>query len=118
MTAHATTPFSPDTLRNLARTHGTPLWVYDADTILARIAQLKVFGTIRFAQKANSNIHLLRLMREQGVVVDAVSAGEIRRALAAGFTAANDANGASGIVFTADRGGAPHSRQCRLHRHA
>ena len=102
MTTPATTPFSPDTLRNLAHTHGTPLWVYDADTILARIAQLKVFGTIRFAQKANSNIHLLRLMREQGVVVDAVSAGEIRRALAAGFTAATDANGASGIVFTAD----------------
>jgi diaminopimelate decarboxylase len=102
MTTPATTPFSPDTLRNLAHTHGTPLWVYDADTILARIEQLKVFGTIRFAQKANSNIHLLRLMREQGVVVDAVSAGEIRRALAAGFTAATDANGASGIVFTAD----------------
>ncbi len=105
-TAHtpptATTPFSPDTLRQLAHTHGTPLWVYDADTIVARIAQLKCFDTIRFAQKANSNIHLLSLMRAHGVVVDAVSAGEIQRALAAGFTAAPDANGATGIVFTAD----------------
>jgi diaminopimelate decarboxylase len=35
-------------------------------------------------KKANSNIHMLRLMREQGVVVDAVSRGEIlMRALAA-----------------------------------
>ena len=57
---------------------------------------------MRFAQKANSNLNLLRLMREQGVVVDAVSRGEIQRALAAGFTAAPNAQGASGIVFTAD----------------
>lgn len=102
MTTPATTPFSPDTLRQLAHTHGTPLWVYDADTIVARIQQLQCFDTIRFAQKANSNTHLLRLMREHGVVVDAVSSGEIQRALAAGYTAAPNAQGASGIVFTAD----------------
>jgi diaminopimelate decarboxylase len=95
-------PFSNTLLQTLARQHGTPLWVYDAATIRERIAELRAFDTIRFAQKANSNIHLLRLMREQGVVVDAVSRGEIERALAAGYTAAPDAQGASGIVFTAD----------------
>jgi len=95
-------PFAPALLQTLARQHGTPLWVYDAATIRERIAELRAFDTIRFAQKANSNIHLLRLMREQGVVVDAVSRGEIERALAAGYTAAPDAKGASGIVFTAD----------------
>jgi diaminopimelate decarboxylase len=99
-------PFTDDTLRALARQHGTPLWVYDADTICQRIADLRAFDTIRFAQKANSNIHLLRLMRAQGVVVDAVSRGEILRALAAGYTADIAACGAehaaSGIVFTAD----------------
>jgi diaminopimelate decarboxylase len=95
-------PFADDLLRQLAQDHGTPLWVYDAATIRQRIADLRAFDTIRFAQKANSNIHLLRLMREQGVVVDAVSRGEIERALAAGYTAAVDAQGASGIVFTAD----------------
>jgi diaminopimelate decarboxylase len=95
-------PFAPDTLRALAAQHGTPLWVYDADTIRQRIADLRAFDTIRFAQKANSNTHLLRLMREQGVVVDAVSRGEILRALAAGYTADTAACGASGIVFTAD----------------
>ena len=77
-------PFSPAQLWALADQHGTPLWVYDAATIRARIAQLKAFDTIRFAQKACSNIHILRLMREQGVKVDAVSRGEILRALAAG----------------------------------
>ena len=95
-------PFTPDTLRQLAQTHGTPLWVYDTDTIVARIRDLQAFDTIRFAQKANSNTHLLSLMRAHGVVVDAVSPGEIQRALAAGFTAAPNAQGASGIVFTAD----------------
>lgn len=95
-------PFSDALLRTLGQTYGTPLWVYDAATIRQRIADLKSFDTIRFAQKANSNTHLLRLMREQGVVVDAVSRGEIERALAAGYTAAPNAQGASGIVFTAD----------------
>ena len=95
-------PFSDALLQSLARQHGTPLWVYDAATIRARIAELRAFDTIRFAQKANSNVHLLRLMREQGVVVDAVSRGEILRALAAGFKSDLNAQGASGIVFTAD----------------
>ena len=99
---HTMNPFAPTLLRSLAAQHGTPLWVYDAQTIRQRISDLKRFDTVRFAQKANSNLHLLRLMREQGVVVDAVSRGEIQRALAAGYTAAPNAQGASGIVFTAD----------------
>ena len=88
-------PFKDQTLRDLAQHHGTPLWVYDAATIRARIASLKSFDIIRYAQKANSNVHLLRLMREQGVKVDAVSLGEIDRAVKAGYLN-ND------IVFTAD----------------
>jgi diaminopimelate decarboxylase len=95
-------PFTNTQLRDLATEHGTPLWVYDAATIRQRINDLKRFDTVRFAQKANSNLHLLRLMREQGVVVDAVSCGEIKRALAAGYTAGSNAHGTSGIVFTAD----------------
>ena len=95
-------PFSDTQLSQLAQQHGTPLWVYDAATIRQRIQSLRAFDTLRFAQKANANTHLLRLMREQSVVVDAVSRGEIERALAAGFNAQPDAQGASGIVFTAD----------------
>jgi len=96
------TTFTPELLRALAQQHGTPLWVYDATTIRQRIADLKVFDAVRFAQKANSNTHILRLMREQGVVVDAVSRGEIERALAAGYTADQTPGATSGIVFTAD----------------
>lgn len=96
------TSFTPDLLRTLAQQHGTPLWVYDAHTIRQRIADLQVFDTVRFAQKANSNTHILRLMRAQGVVVDAVSRGEIERALVAGYTADQTPGATSGIVFTAD----------------
>ncbi|PHV11087.1 diaminopimelate decarboxylase [Chitinimonas sp. BJB300] len=89
----------PNRLSELAHRHGTPLWVYDASVIRNRIAALKQFDVIRFAQKACSNTHILSLMREQGVMVDAVSRGEILRALAAGYDSQGET---TGIVFTAD----------------
>ena len=86
-------------LAGLAAEHGTPLWVYDAATIRAQIAKLRSFDVIRFAQKACSNIHILSLMREEGVLVDAVSEGELERALLAGY----QVGGADEpIVLTAD----------------
>jgi len=94
-------PFTPDTLASLAQTHGTPLWVYDAATIERQIAALRQFDVIRFAQKANSNTHILKLMKRCGVSVDSVSLGEIERALAAGFKPGLH-NGHAEIVFTAD----------------
>ncbi|MGC0152394.1 diaminopimelate decarboxylase [Chromobacterium vaccinii] len=90
--------FDTRQLASIARQYGAPLWVYHADTIRERIAELKAFDTIRYAQKANSNTHILQLMREQGVKVDAVSLGEIERALAAGYRGGEQAD----IVFTAD----------------
>ena len=102
-TASIPATFTPELLHTLAEQYGTPLWVYDAATIQERIAQLSAFDTVRFAQKACSNIHILRLMRAHGVKVDAVSRGEILRALAAGYQTAHTAPGAaSDIVFTAD----------------
>jgi diaminopimelate decarboxylase len=91
--------FTAERLQSLAATHGTPLWVYDADTLRARVERLRMFDGVRFAQKACSNTHVLRLLRGLGVRVDAVSAGEILRALHAGYDARDEH---SGIVFTAD----------------
>ncbi len=93
------TAFRRDNLLALVRQHGSPVWAYDADIIRQRIALLSQFDVIRYAQKACSNVHILRLMHEAGVLVDAVSLGEIERALVAGFDL-NDADDA--IVFTAD----------------
>lgn len=86
-------------LHGLVAEFGCPVWAYDAEIIRRRIAQLAKFDVVRFAQKACSNIHILRLMREQGVKVDSVSLGEIERALAAGY---QPQNGEDEIVFTAD----------------
>ena len=114
---------TPARLQRLAAEHGTPLWVYDAATIRERAASLRAFDVVRFAQKACSNIHILRLLREVGVKVDAVSRGEILRALAAGYRSPSAAStqpvprgdavaleggpagyptGSDAIVFTAD----------------
>jgi diaminopimelate decarboxylase len=82
-------------LAALAREHGTPLYVYSAQLVRQRFAELAGFDLVRYAQKANPHSGILRLLRELGAAVDAVSAGEVEGALAAGFDAAQ-------IVFTAD----------------
>lgn len=87
--------FDDELLRRLASEYGTPLWVMDAATVRERLASLKAFDLVRYAQKANPNVHLLRLLREAGAKVDAVSRGEALRAFAAGYRAEE-------IVYTAD----------------
>ncbi len=84
---------------DLVRDFGTPTYVYDAAVIAERIADLAPFDVIRYAQKANSNLAVLDLCRRHGVLVDAVSAGEIHRALAAGYGPSGDP---APIVYTAD----------------
>ena len=91
-----------------ADTVGTPVWLYDAEAIRQRAAQLKSFDCVRYAQKANSNTHVLRLLRAEGIMVDAVSLGEIERALRAGYQPGTDADE---IVFTADIIDAPTLRR-------
>jgi diaminopimelate decarboxylase len=83
----------------LVERFGTPTYVYDQSRIVERINDLRQFDVIRFAQKACSNLAILDLMRREEVLVDAVSAGEIRRALAAGY---RDAGDPPEIVYTAD----------------
>jgi len=79
--------------------YGSPCWVYDAEVIRRRVRELGSFRTIRYAQKANSNVHILSLMRAQGVLVDAVSLGEIERAIAAGYHGQGEP---AGIVYASD----------------
>jgi diaminopimelate decarboxylase len=83
----------------LAQRFGTPTYVYDAAKIRERLADLASFDYVRYAQKACSNIAILDLVRRAGALVDTVSAGEIHRAMAAGYKAAGDP---PPIVYTAD----------------
>lgn len=83
---------------------GTPLWLYDQKTIESRIQEMQIFDVVRYAQKASSNLSILALMRQRGVLVDAVSAGEIVRALKAGYRsgAMDPSQKTPQIVYTAD----------------
>ncbi|WP_343128480.1 diaminopimelate decarboxylase [Buchnera aphidicola (Kurisakia onigurumii)] len=82
---------------NIIEKINTPFWLYDIKMIYKKIKLLNNFDIIRFAQKACSNINILKLMKKKGVKIDAVSLGEIERAIQSGFSIKeND------IVFTAD----------------
>lgn len=74
----------------LARTYGTPLYVYDFDTISTQFTTLKEAFKARkslicFAVKANSNLSVLKHMASLGAGCDCVSIGEVKRALFAGI---------------------------------
>jgi diaminopimelate decarboxylase len=75
---------------DLASQFGTPLYVYDAAVIRRQIANVKrAFSGLPlrpfYAMKANANLAILRLVREEGFGCDAVSPGEIFLAKRAGF---------------------------------
>jgi diaminopimelate decarboxylase len=80
-------------LTRLAERYGTPLYVYSATSILARLADFNnafhhVPHTICYSVKANSNISILRLLARQGCGFDVVSGGELERVLVANQRAA------------------------------
>ena len=74
----------------LVAAHGTPLYVYSRGSIVSRFEDFdKAFGgidrLIAYSVKANGNLSLLQLLREQGAGADIVSGGELHRALLAGM---------------------------------
>ncbi len=97
-------------IAELAREFGTPTYVYDEQVIRQRVKECQAFDVIRFAQKACSNLAVLDLVRRLGVVVDAVSAGEIHRALRAGYQPHGEP---SPIVYTADIFDRDSLKMCR-----
>lgn len=76
-------------LEHLADTVGTPVYVYSAVRMLHNLARLRAAfdplgATIHYSLKANANLTLIRMLRDTGVGMDAVSAGEVHRAVRAG----------------------------------
>jgi diaminopimelate decarboxylase len=76
-------------VEDLARAHGTPLYVYSQATLLdhfnkIRQAFAEADPLICYAVKANSNLSVLRLLAGAGAGFDLVSGGELFRALRAG----------------------------------
>lgn len=76
-----------DLLNALAAEHGTPLYVYDLDAVEARVAALRAAfpeARLRYAVKANPNGRLLAALARAGVGVEAITVGEVARAVRAG----------------------------------
>ncbi|WP_017223665.1 diaminopimelate decarboxylase [Moritella dasanensis] len=79
-------------IQQLASQVATPFYCYSKAALLNNIQDCKAAFEpnkihIHYAMKANSNLSLLRIVAEQGLGVDIVSIGEMRRALSAGFRA-------------------------------
>ena len=75
-------------LETLARKFGTPLYVYSADQIVARLAMFQQAFAARdhlvcYAVKANSALAILKLLADRGAGFDIVSGGELERVIAA-----------------------------------
>lgn len=79
----------------VARAHGVPLFVYSKNQILSNFKTLlRAFAgktslevRLYYAMKANSHQEILKILKEAGACIDAVSPGEIAAALGAGFSA-------------------------------
>jgi diaminopimelate decarboxylase len=81
-------------VRSLAELHGTPLYVYSSRTILEHYRKLRdAFAggaelpsppLICYSIKANSNLSILKIMKDEGSGFDVVSGGELYRALKVG----------------------------------
>ena len=74
---------------DLARRFGTPLYLYSAGTLRRHYRQLaSAFAALEplicYSVKVCSNVHILRLLKDEGSGFDIVSGGELYRVLAAG----------------------------------
>ena len=79
-------------LLSVAEEFGTPVYVYDANTIIENYKKLKsgfkgVDVKIKYACKALTNINILKLLKSEGCGLDTVSIQEARIGLKAGFKA-------------------------------
>lgn len=78
-------------LLNIAEEFGTPTYVYDANKTIEQYRKLhKSFEPLNvklhYALKALSNVNILRLLKNEGAGLDAVSLEEIQLGIRAGFT--------------------------------
>ncbi len=77
---------------DLVSEFGSPLYVYEEELVRNRYTELHDSITypkmrIHYALKANSNLEILRMLRELGCGIDATSPGEVFLSLEAGFSA-------------------------------
>ncbi len=82
---------SNDMIFSLREKYGTPLYVYSEAILRERCRELKNLLPnknlrVNYSAKANTNLELLKIIKEEGLDVDAMSPGEIYIEQLAGFT--------------------------------
>lgn len=82
---------SNEQLIAIAENYGSPVYVYDAETITQQLAKLTLAfkdcnAKFFYACKALSNINILKLMKNIGSNLDCVSINEVNLGLKAGFS--------------------------------
>lgn len=83
--------FGSSSASSLLKEYGSPLYVYNEALLRRSCSALTrafdgIQGAVVFSTKANSNPHLLRIIREEGLMADAMSPGEVAMLQEAGFT--------------------------------
>ncbi len=78
----------------LAKIYGTPLYVYNENILRTRCRELKGLSSlenfkVNYSAKANTNLQLLSIIKDEGCVVDAMSPGELFMNQKAGFNNAD-----------------------------
>jgi diaminopimelate decarboxylase len=78
----------------LAEEFGTPLYVYNENILRERCREMKSLVNyknfaVNYSAKANSSLELLKIVNDEGLMVDAMSPGEIYVNLKAGFAPEN-----------------------------
>ncbi|RYF97417.1 MAG: diaminopimelate decarboxylase [Chitinophagaceae bacterium] len=101
---HPATAVANETLINIAREYGSPVYVYHAETIKQQYQKLRnAFGNAPavffYACKALTNINILRYMKTIGSNIDCSSVNEVQLALEAGFAPKNILYTSNNIAF-------------------
>jgi diaminopimelate decarboxylase len=82
--------FGNNTPQQLVAVYGSPLYVYNEKILRRSCRDMRNLSAhpgfrVNYAAKANSNPALLRIIRDEGCLVEAMSPGELHMALHAGF---------------------------------
>ena len=76
--------FKGNDVYDLIQNYQSPLYIYNEDILRARCREMKNLVTYKnfvphYSIKANTNIHLLKIVHEEGLHADVMSPGEIYR---------------------------------------
>jgi diaminopimelate decarboxylase len=102
MDSQSTGRFSHQQLQTYASEYGTPLYVYDGDRIAQKFHKLKQayeaeYDRVKvfYALKANTNINIVNLLKQEGARAECISMGEMMLAHMLGYSGQE-------VLFTAN----------------